>query len=63
VFTFELMMISSWAEIHDTPWLDTPSDFLVKIAGVNMCGFSEKQSFPVTEVQSIHWIIGTNNCF
>ncbi len=56
-------MISSWAEIHDTPWLDTPSDFLVKIAGVNMCGFSEKQSFPVTEVQSIHWIIGTNNCF
>jgi hypothetical protein len=46
------------------PCLDTPSEiFGKKIAGVNMYGFSEKQSFPVTVVQAIHWINGTNNCF
>jgi hypothetical protein len=44
------------------PCFDTPSEFLVKIAGVNMYGFSEKQSFNVPEEQSIHWIVGTNNC-
>ena len=36
-------------------------NFSLKIAGVNIYGLREKRSLPVTDVRSIHWMIGTKN--
>ena len=47
------------------PWYPQASifwpNFSVNIAGVNTFGLSENLSFPVTDVRTIHWIMGTNS--
>ena len=43
------------------PGVNSAAKGCFKMAGINLYGFNKKCSFPLTDVRSIHWMIGTKH--